>query len=291
MALRSGSLRDAARHLERLRELAANFEDFPGLHGPGIQAEYLLAVGHPREALDLLERTIEPHSRAEPKYGDTLLLWAARAAAGLPPPDRQAALDRVLAARARCPVPAFTGAERDPGQVAVHALFEAEVARLRGDPDVADRWRAALPLVDSAGLRFVATEARLRLAEALLAGRDRAEARNLLREAHAMAQQMGAVRLLHEIEAVSSSARVKLAEPVAPAPSTENGNAAGLTRRELEVLSHLVAGRSYGEIAAALFISEKTVSVHVSNLLRKTGTSSGVEAASWARRSGIVPAG
>jgi DNA-binding NarL/FixJ family response regulator len=60
-----------------------------------------------------------------------------------------------------------------------------------------------------------------------------------------------------------------------------------LTRRELEVLGHLVAGRSYTEIAGSLFISDKTVSVHVSNLLRKTGTKSRVEAAEFARRHGL----
>ncbi|WP_406057592.1 response regulator transcription factor [Kribbella sp. NBC_00889] len=42
-----------------------------------------------------------------------------------------------------------------------------------------------------------------------------------------------------------------------------------LTKREQEVLSYLVAGRTYPEIAAALFISEKTVSTHVSHVLRK----------------------
>jgi len=62
----------------------------------------------------------------------------------------------------------------------------------------------------------------------------------------------------------------------------------GLTGREREILGHLVAGRTYAEIARALVISEKTVSVHVSNLLRKTGTSSRVEAAAWARRSGLL---
>jgi DNA-binding NarL/FixJ family response regulator len=48
-----------------------------------------------------------------------------------------------------------------------------------------------------------------------------------------------------------------------------------------------VAGRSYQEIAQSLFISEKTVSVHVSNLLRKTGTTSRVEVAAYARRHGV----
>ena len=61
---------------------------------------------------------------------------------------------------------------------------------------------------------------------------------------------------------------------------------AGLTARETEVLSHLVANRTYAEIAAALFISEKTVSVHVSNLLRKTGCASGREVAALAGRLG-----
>ena len=56
------------------------------------------------------------------------------------------------------------------------------------------------------------------------------------------------------------------------------------------MLGHLVAGRSYAEIGRALFISDKTVSVHVSNLLRKTGTANRVEAAEFARRHGMAPA-
>jgi DNA-binding CsgD family transcriptional regulator len=52
-----------------------------------------------------------------------------------------------------------------------------------------------------------------------------------------------------------------------------------LTSREREVLAYVVAGRTYGEIARELVISEKTVSAHISNLLHKTGTSSRVELA------------
>jgi DNA-binding CsgD family transcriptional regulator len=274
----------AAWHLDRLRELADNFEDYTGLHGPGVQAEYLLAAGRPRDALGLLERTVEQHAFAEPKYGDTLLLWAARAAAALPASERGPALDAVCAARDRCPVPAFDGEDRDPGQRAVHALFDAESARCRGDSDVVERWQAAIPLADAAGLRYVAADARLRLAEAMLALRHRREAGMLLREAHAMAAEMGALRLRDEVATVAGAARVTLTEPKVAAQS--NGH--GLTHREQEVLAHLVAGRSYGEIADALFISEKTVSVHVSNVLRKTGTGSRVEAAAWARRSGAA---
>jgi DNA-binding CsgD family transcriptional regulator len=58
----------------------------------------------------------------------------------------------------------------------------------------------------------------------------------------------------------------------------------GLTAREHEILGYLVAGSTYAEIANSLVISEKTVSSHVSNLLRKTHTSSRVELAQLAHR-------
>ena len=54
------------------------------------------------------------------------------------------------------------------------------------------------------------------------------------------------------------------------------------------MVRHLAVGRSYAEIATALFISQKTVGVHVSNVLRKTGTSNRVDAAAWARDHGLV---
>ena len=57
-----------------------------------------------------------------------------------------------------------------------------------------------------------------------------------------------------------------------------------LTPREREILAHIVAGRTYAEIARALVVSEKTVSVHVSNMLRKTGTVNRVELAQLTRR-------
>ena len=58
----------------------------------------------------------------------------------------------------------------------------------------------------------------------------------------------------------------------------------GMTRREREILEHVVVGRTYAEIAAALFISEKTVSSHISNMLRKTGTANRRALAELARR-------
>jgi DNA-binding NarL/FixJ family response regulator len=62
----------------------------------------------------------------------------------------------------------------------------------------------------------------------------------------------------------------------------------GLTTREVEVLALLGEGRSDGEIAAELFISPKTASVHVANIKGKLGLSSRLEVALRARELGLT---
>jgi DNA-binding NarL/FixJ family response regulator len=95
--------------------------------------------------------------------------------------------------------------------------------------------------------------------------------------------------LLDEIDDLARRARLVLALPAA----TEQGAEAreplpfGLTQRELEVLRLLVDGRSNGEIGSRLFVSRKTASVHVSNILRKLGAANRIEAAAIARRHAV----
>ena len=139
-----------------------------------------------------------------------------------------------------------------------------------------------------AGMWWEHHTAAVRLAARLVeTGADRDEAARLLRATHAYAAEQRALPLSAEVEEVAGLGRISLASP-APAPSAVPGPFTGLTARESEVLGHLVANRTYAEIAAELFISEKTVSVHVSNLLRKTQTSSRLEVAALARRLGWV---
>jgi DNA-binding NarL/FixJ family response regulator len=64
-----------------------------------------------------------------------------------------------------------------------------------------------------------------------------------------------------------------------------------LTPREREVATLLAEGLSNGEIARRLYISTKTASVHVSNILAKLAMTSRTEVATWAVRSGLVPPG
>jgi DNA-binding NarL/FixJ family response regulator len=104
-----------------------------------------------------------------------------------------------------------------------------------------------------------------------------------VRRAHELAVDLQAAPILAEVEALARSTRVSLAT-IDTAPSTETAALPGLTPREREILAHVVAGRTYGEIARELVLSEKTVSVHVSHLLHKTGTANRIELAQLARR-------
>ena len=98
-----------------------------------------------------------------------------------------------------------------------------------------------------------------------------------------MATDLQAVPILTELEALARGARIPLTPPAAETAGDETA-IPGLTRREREILAYLVAGRTYAEIARALVLSEKTVSVHVSNMLHKTGTTNRVELAQLAHR-------
>jgi DNA-binding NarL/FixJ family response regulator len=64
-----------------------------------------------------------------------------------------------------------------------------------------------------------------------------------------------------------------------------------LTDRETDVLKLVAQGMANKQIARELFIGEKTVKTHVSNILMKLGVNSRTQAALHAARIGIVPAG
>ena len=105
-----------------------------------------------------------------------------------------------------------------------------------------------------------------------------------MRRAYALASGLGAAPLTREIQALARAADLNLQEVVRPTLQAGARAASVLSEREREVLAHVDAGRTNAEIARALFISEKTASVHISNILRKTGTHTRVEAAAWGRR-------
>jgi DNA-binding NarL/FixJ family response regulator len=166
-----------------------------------------------------------------------------------------------------------------------HAKAEAEWTRLHGHSDPA-RWQAAVDAF-SFGHVYATARCQWRLAEALAGAGDRDRATAAARAAHATATRLGAAPLRSALEALARRGRLDLGVRL-PAQRA----LAGLTPRELEVLSLLVEGRSNRQIAEQLFISGKTASVHVTNLLSKLGVHSRLEAAALARRLGLEqPAG
>jgi DNA-binding CsgD family transcriptional regulator/tetratricopeptide (TPR) repeat protein len=162
---------------------------------------------------------------------------------------------------------------------------EAEFTRLqlRSDPE---QWAALAATWDGFSGPYQAAYARWRQAEALLA-RKAPGAAAVLRQAYQTTVKLGEVPLRHELERLAQRARIDL-QPPSGKPrnprSRHMANVQGLTPREQEVLRHLVEGRTNRQIARALFISEKTASVHVSNIMGKLGAANRSEAAAIAHR-------
>ncbi|HEX9993860.1 MAG TPA: helix-turn-helix transcriptional regulator, partial [Acidimicrobiales bacterium] len=121
---------------------------------------------------------------------------------------------------------------------------------------------------------------------ALLARRTAAgEATAPLAAAAATADQLGAGALRHEIGALAARARITLDGPDDEAePDGWPAERLDLTPREQQVLDLLVEGATNREIGETLFISQKTASVHVSNIMAKLGVSTRVQAAAVADR-------
>jgi DNA-binding CsgD family transcriptional regulator len=169
---------------------------------------------------------------------------------------------------------------------ALAAACEAEFTRLesRSDPE---QWAALAGRWDALSRPYEVAYARWRQAEALLTRRASRPAAGVLRQAHQIAGQLDARPLRHEIERLAKRARIDLLPPsVQPTRPRNRGEAvtSGLTPREQDVLRHLIEGRTNRQIARALFISEKTASVHVSNIMGKLGAANRSEAAAIAHR-------
>jgi DNA-binding CsgD family transcriptional regulator/tetratricopeptide (TPR) repeat protein len=169
------------------------------------------------------------------------------------------------------------------------ATIEAERHRLRREPAAA-AWRGAADRWRVRENRYLLAYCRWREAEASLGDGDRASAATALAEAHGIASSLGARPLKAAVEALATRGRLDLSRDgatTAPVPATVGEDPFGLTRREREVLPLLVQGRTNRQIAEALFISENTAGVHVSNILGKLGASTRTEAAGIAARLGL----
>ncbi|RVX41408.1 regulatory LuxR family protein [Nonomuraea polychroma] len=172
-----------------------------------------------------------------------------------------------------------------PLWAACAAQVEAELGAIPWAP-VIEAWQAV-------GDPYRIAYARTRAAESAAWNSDRAAVQELLSMAAQKAAALGAQPLLRDIAQLARSAHVKLHdhchEPAGrKSADQEQARRLGLTERELEVLRHMADGASNRRIASGLFISPKTVSVHVTRILAKLEASNRGEATAMARRLGLL---
>jgi DNA-binding CsgD family transcriptional regulator/tetratricopeptide (TPR) repeat protein len=166
------------------------------------------------------------------------------------------------------------------------ALAEAEYERAGGVVRP-ESWSEAAANWERLERPPLAAYSRWRQAEALVAaGASRTEASVPLREAHAVAARIGARPLLQELDLLAQRSRLDLGPAEGESPDERRGleETLGLTPREAEVLTLVARGYTNREIGAALVISVKTASVHVSHILRKLDAPNRREAAAIAHR-------
>ncbi|MET9387806.1 AAA family ATPase [Streptomyces sp. NPDC002928] len=171
------------------------------------------------------------------------------------------------------------GRPQGPEGQAWLARAEAEWASVESGPDPA-AWEKVVAAFGY-GDAYEQARCRLRYAEALLAMERRGEAAGQLRAARPTAVALGAVPLLERIDALTRRGRL-----TDTAPGEER--VPPLTAREQDVLRLLALGRSNRQIGEELFITGKTASVHVSNILAKLGAASRTEAVAIAYREGLI---
>ncbi|WP_275935575.1 helix-turn-helix transcriptional regulator [Streptomyces avicenniae] len=177
-----------------------------------------------------------------------------------------------------------SGVRRDYPVWKAHAdLVEAELRRAEGTARAAD-WASVAAAFDGLGRPYDTAHVAARWGEALLAEGERDAAAERLTAAYAQADALGAGLLKERLGRIAQRARLPLAAGHARAARPS----AGLTPRERDVLALVAVGRSNRQIAEELFISPKTASVHVSNILAKLEVSGRGEAAAVAHRLGLL---
>jgi DNA-binding CsgD family transcriptional regulator len=202
--------------------------------------------------------------------------------------DEARAVSSSLIASARAFASGLTssGVELLPEPAAALATAEAEHARAMGTDD-AELWAAVAKDWERVGQPYQVAMARFREADALLRARgDRVLAAAAAGVALSVAEELGAEPLAGQVRLLIQRGRLELPTSV---PAERDPLAElGVTAREADVLALLATGMTNRQIGESLFISEKTASVHVTNLLRKLSVSNRVEAAAIAQNLGLA---
>ncbi len=274
------------------------------------QVELAAWSGRPRDGRDAVSEALAIDPHAGPPEPD--LAWVAvfglRAEADLAEAARAAHDDAGLARSvaiggqiiAAVSQAAETAGAYLPGEGArlrgLRALIAAEGSRIAGR-DRAQDWSSVAAIYGSLGRTLPAGYAEFRSAAAALRDRGpREEAGRALASAHATATRLGALPLQTMVEDLARHARIEISGSRSSTASPGSDHRLGdaepvasyhLTERELEVLRLVAGGWTNQQIGDRLFITRKTASVHVSNILGKLGVDSWGAAAAIAYRLGV----
>ncbi|MET7482125.1 AAA family ATPase [Streptomyces sp. NPDC005538] len=172
------------------------------------------------------------------------------------------------------------GLPQGPEGMAWLARAEAEWVRAATGPDAA-AWEKTVAAFDY-GDPYERARCQFRFAEALLAADRREEAAAQAGAARETATRLGAAPLLAQVDTLVRRGRL------GDQASAAGDRPSPLTARERDVLRLLALGRSNRQIGEELFITGKTASVHVSNILAKLGAASRTEAVAIAYRQGLI---
>jgi DNA-binding CsgD family transcriptional regulator len=302
IAVRRGRFEDAERLLAAVDDLTASLSDVQqrgGFHM--LRAELGLVQDRPDDAYEDIERALALAAGSDDEaYTIEMCALGVRALADRLDQARTRG-ERVDADKARllalglveeadrlAAAPGERGGRCTARSAASATLSAAEESRLdTSDPDL---WADAVGRWEVASERHQVAYCRWRESEALLERRgDKGRASQCLQQAWTISLELGALPLQERIERLAQRARITLADPLAIDEDDESTQAAdlGLTPREMEVLAQLAGGRRDGEIAESLFISKKTASVHVSNILRKLDVANRIEAGRIGQAQGL----
>ena len=316
IALRRGQGELAAEWLATVDRMTAHLSDVEfRARFHRLAAELALDEGRPGEASDEVENAISLAAGTdEPLVVEICALGVRALADGVEEArarGRGSDLDKahLLAAAfvqeaERGVTPVLADGVPLPGPAAFLAVCRAEQSRLdRSDPEL---WAAAVAEWDELTQPYEAAYCRWREAEARLQARSgRGRAIECVEQAWRDCVRIGAAGLGARIERLAQRARITL--PAGEAVDGDEGVTAAeaegvlegdklrrrvaedlqLTPREVEVLAQLVRGRTDRQIADDLYISRKTASVHVSNILRKLDAANRFDAAEIGQRAGL----
>ena len=202
---------------------------------------------------------------------------------------RERADERDAVARARIHMQRLRASAQEGGPVeaAWKAVGTAELARARGKSDPA-AWVKAAREWEAIPRPYLRAYCLWRATEAYVEAGDRAAASEAASGGLADARRLGAQWLEVEVVALAQRARLELGEGEVERTRPDSNGAGedpfGLTDRERQVLALVAEGATNRQIGAALFMAEKTASVHVSRILSKLGVRSRTQAAAVAHR-------